>query len=154
MTDAPPTGPEQPPWLGLDTLGPLDPVVSEPTPPAEHGGIRDLPDEAALALEQARASKHGKGTRVLWMGPHQRLVIIALTAGTRLAEHTSPPAASFHVISGTARVYAAEPVGEGASEWVVEAGQVVAIPPQRHGVEAVTDCAALLTVSLDPHGSS
>ena len=143
---------ERPPWLGVDTLGQLTPVDSGRADAPEAQDVHDLAAEGHVALEQARKSKHGKGTRVLWAGRHQRVVLIAMTAGTALAEHTSPPAASFQVLEGSARLYSAESAAEGTRpEWVVDAGQIVRIPDERHGVEALTDCAILLTVSLDPH---
>lgn len=145
MSDSTPAGGEPAPWE-TRSLGDLVPVASRHHD-ARSAGIVSLAGAAEEALQEARASKHGKGTRVLWTGPHQRLVVIGLVAGAQLAEHASPPAASFHMISGTARLYA------GASaEWHVSAGEVVAIPPERHAVDAVTDCAFLLTVSLDPNG--
>lgn len=149
MSDSTPSSqpsPDEPaPWE-VRSLGDLVPVTSRHHDAAS-AGIVPLAGAAEEALEEARASKHGRGTRVLWTGPYQRLVVVGLTAGAQLAEHASPPAASFHVISGTARLYAGE-----SAEWVVSAGEVVAIPPDRHAVDAVTDCAFLLTVSLDPNG--
>lgn len=140
-----PTGGEEAPWE-IHSLGDLVPVTSRHHD-AANAGIVSLAEAAEAALEEARTSKHGKGTRVLWTGPYQRLVVIALTEGAQLAEHVSPPAASMHVVSGTARLYAGD-----EAEWHVSAGEIVAIPPERHGVDAVTDCAFLLTVSLDPNG--
>ena len=143
---------ERAPWLGIDTLGPLTPVDSGRADAPETQDVHDLTAEGRVALEQARKSRHGKGTRVLWASRHQRAVLIAMTAGTALTEHTSPPAASFQLIEGTARLYSAEPTPEGTlPDWVVDAGQIVRIPDERHGVEALTDCVILLTVSLDPH---
>jgi quercetin dioxygenase-like cupin family protein len=143
MSDSTPVGGEEVPWEP-HSLGDLVPVTSRHHD-AANAGIIDLADAAAAAIEEARTSKHGKGTRILWTGPFQRLVVIGLTAGARLAEHSSPPAASFQVLSGTARLYAGE-----EAEWHVSTGEIVAIPPERHAVDAVTDCAILLTVSLDP----
>jgi quercetin dioxygenase-like cupin family protein len=138
------TSGEEAPWE-VHSLGDLVPVTSRHHDAAS-AGIVSLAEAAEAAIEEARSSKHGKGTRVLWTGPYQRLVVIGLTQGSQLAEHASPPAASFHVISGTARLYAGE------TEWHVSAGEIAAIPPERHAVDAVTDCAFLLTVSLDPNG--
>lgn len=141
------------PWLGRDTLGPLTPVDDGRSDAPVAAGVHDLGAEAQAALEQARVSRHGKGTRVLWAGPHQRVVLIAMTAGAALGDHKSPPAASFQVIMGSARLYADEPTPAGTRpEWIVDEGGLVPIPPERHGVEARTDCVILLTVSLEPHG--
>jgi quercetin dioxygenase-like cupin family protein len=135
---------ESAPWQA-HSLGDLVPVASRHHEAAS-AGIVDLGEAAREAIEAARTSKHGKGTRVLWTGPHQRLVVVGLTEGAKLAEHASPPAASLHVLAGTVRLHAGE-----EAEWVVREGEVVAIPPERHAVDAVTESAFLLTVSLDPH---
>jgi quercetin dioxygenase-like cupin family protein len=68
---------------------------------------------------------------------------MALTAGAELGEHESPPAATFHVVTGSAHLYAV-----GGPSWTVRAGEVVAVPPERHGAEALEDCVILLTVAL------
>ena len=70
-------------------------------------------------------------------------VLMAILAGGGLAEHSSPPAATLHVLRGRIRLYAGD-----AAEWFVSAGQVVAIPPERHSVDALEDSAFLLTVAL------
>lgn len=132
------------PWQ-VHSLGDLTPVTVRHHD-ASSAGIVDVGEAAREAIEAARASKHGKGTRVLWTGPHQRLVVVGLAEGAQLAEHASPPAASLHVLAGTVRLHAGQ-----EAEWVVNAGEVVAIPPERHAVDAVTESAFLLTVSLDPH---
>jgi quercetin dioxygenase-like cupin family protein len=67
---------------------------------------------------------------------------MALTAGTGLGEHAAPPAATFHVLSGRARLLAGE------RTWEVGAGQLVPIPPERHSVETDEDTIILLTVAL------
>jgi len=111
-----------------------------------HPADREALDVGALGaglLEQARGRANGHASRLVIGGTVQRAVLMALTAGASLGEHESPPAATFHVLSGRARLYAA-----GAAEWVVAAGQVVAIPPNRHAVEALEDSIILLTVAL------
>ncbi|WP_347352411.1 LuxR family transcriptional regulator [Intrasporangium sp.] len=127
------------------TLGDLVPVSSRHHDAAS-AGIVNVGEAAREAIEAARAARHGRGTRVLWTGAYQRLVVVGLAQGAQLAEHASPAAASLQVLSGTVRVYAGQ-----EAEWVVRAGEVVAIPPERHGVDAVTESAFLLTVSLDPN---
>ena len=47
------------------------------------------------------------------------------------------------MLRGRIRLYAGD-----AAEWFVSAGQVVAIPPERHSVDALEDSAFLLTVAL------
>lgn len=135
------------PWK-VRSLGDLVPVTSRHHDAAS-AGIVNLAEAAREAVEAARASRHGKGTRVLWTGPFQRLVVVGLADGAQLAEHASPPAASLTVLTGTVRLYSGD-----EAEWVVSEGEVVAIPPERHAVDAVTESAFLLTVSLDPNRPS
>jgi quercetin dioxygenase-like cupin family protein len=103
----------------------------------------DLGAAGAALLEEARSASKGHASRLVVGGSVQRAVLMALTAGAVLGEHESPPAATFHVLSGRARMYAAD-----GAEWVVSAGGLVAIPPFRHGVEAIEDSIVLLTVAL------
>jgi quercetin dioxygenase-like cupin family protein len=103
----------------------------------------DLGATGAALLEEARSAANGHASRLVVGGSVQRAVLMALTAGAVLGEHESPPAATFHVLTGRARLYAAD-----GAEWVVSAGGLVAIPPFRHGVEAMDDSVVLLTVAL------
>jgi quercetin dioxygenase-like cupin family protein len=112
------------------------------THPADSQPI-DVAQAGQALLQEARGTSNGHASRLVVGGPEQRAVLMALTAGSRLSEHESPPAATFHVVAGTARLYAVD-----GPEWSVRAGEVVAIPGQRHGVEALEDCVILLTVAL------
>jgi quercetin dioxygenase-like cupin family protein len=47
-------------------------------------------------------------------------------------------------VTGQARLYAVR-----GPECVVSAGEMVAIPTERHGVTALEDCVILLTVALN-----
>lgn len=105
--------------------------------------VTDLAREAAALLDEARQATSGRASRTVVSGPVQRATIIALTEGNALHEHDSPSAATFHVLAGRARLHS----GEGA-EWLVGAGELVTIPPTRHAVDALEDCAILLTVAL------
>lgn len=93
-------------------------------------------------LGQAATHHSHRAASTLVFGPLMRATAIALTAGAELAEHDSPPAASLHVLTGTVRLYS------GADEWLLSAGQLVAIPSARHGLTAITDAVVLLTVAL------
>lgn len=101
----------------------------------------DLTAYARDLLSQARSDARGKATAMVLRGPSQRALLVALVVGSGLAEHASPPAASLQVLSGRFRLSAGE------SEWVCGAGQLVAIPPERHAVECLEDGAFLLTVT-------
>lgn len=112
----------------------------------EHTADADPVDLAAVGaelLEQARGAKTGHASRLLVGGEHQRAMLMALTAGAKLQEHEAPPAATFQVLSGRARLYAVD-----GPSWSVEAGELVAIPQARHGVEGETDTVILLSVAL------
>ena len=71
-----------------------------------------------------------------------RQTLIALTAGSGLAEHNSPGEATMQVLRGRVRLTAAGDIVE------AEAGEFLVIPPQRHSLDAIDDSAVLLTVAL------
>ena len=104
--------------------------------------ITDLTALGEEMLTVARNSADGRASRVVEHGKHQRAVLMALAGGTGLGEHASPKAATFHVLSGRARLVAGDTV------WDVPAGGLVPIPPERHGVETDEDTVILLTVAL------
>jgi quercetin dioxygenase-like cupin family protein len=93
-------------------------------------------------LVQAREHQSRPASRTVVSGQLQRATVIALAKGTELAEHDSPPAATLQVITGRVRLHSGE------REWLMESGDVVPIPPTRHGLVALTDAAVLLTVAL------
>lgn len=107
--------------------------------------VRNLPTEGQSLLEQARGETSGRCGRSLVHEGSIRAVIMGLTAGSRMAEHEAPAGATLHVVSGRARLFVAD---EPAREWLLEGGDLVAIPPARHGVEALSDAVLLLTVAL------
>ncbi len=104
--------------------------------------VVDLHALGEQLLASARESGEGRASRVVEHGTRQRAVLMALRGGTGLGEHDSPPAATFHVLSGQARLVA------GDRTWEVPAGGLVPIPPYRHSVETDEDAVILLTVAL------
>ncbi|MFV0633201.1 cupin domain-containing protein [Demequina sp.] len=97
--------------------------------------------DAQLALAHAAASGRHSVTLV---GDHHRdlrQTLIAIKAGERLHDHDSPAEATLQVLRGEVTFTA----GEHAS--AMSAGDFIVIPPVRHGLVAVTDCAVLLTVA-------
>lgn len=104
--------------------------------------VVDLAHEARTLLGQAHEARAGRASKSLLHGEHQRAVLIALTAGSELAEHESPLAATLQVVTGRARLTAGE------DAWEVDTSQMLPIPPARHAVTALEDCALLLTVTL------
>jgi quercetin dioxygenase-like cupin family protein len=103
----------------------------------------------ATAREQSRrAQESGEGRAAHTVfGGHAhvlRQTVIALTAGQELSEHENPGEATVHVLSGRVRL-----VGQGTS-WEGRSGDLIAVPPERHRLEALEDSAVLLTVAKLP----
>jgi quercetin dioxygenase-like cupin family protein len=100
---------------------------------------RELSRTAASAGSgRAAETLHGGHASML------RQTVIALTAGSVLAEHENPGEATLVVLEGEVRLVSAEVSEEGRQ------GDLLAIPPARHRLEAVTDAAVLLTVAKRP----
>ncbi|MDN4479562.1 cupin domain-containing protein [Demequina muriae] len=96
-------------------------------------------EQLALAYEES-SGRHA----VTLVGDHDhdlRQTLIAIAGGNRLNEHDSPGEATLQVLRGEATLT----VGE--HELAMSAGDHLALPPARHGLTAVTDCAVLLTVA-------
>ena len=110
--------------------------------PADHEPL-DLRTAGAELLDQARSQSNGHASRLLVGGTAQRAVLMALTEGAARGEPEAPAAATFQVVIGSARLYAAA-----GTSWTVRAGELVAIPEDRHGARALEDCVILLTVAL------
>lgn len=86
----------------------------------------------------------GRTARTILAGDTMRAVVIAMKAGTELAEHDAPAEATLYCITGRVTLRAGE------QEWPVYPGQLIPIPPKRHAVEAHADSALLLTVARGP----
>jgi quercetin dioxygenase-like cupin family protein len=84
----------------------------------------------------------GRTAHTVLSGSVMRAVVVALREGTQTTEHDSPNGATLQVIRGRVSVRAGE------REWPVSAGQLMALPPLRHSLEAHADSAFLLTVAL------
>ncbi|MEE6281283.1 cupin [Georgenia sunbinii] len=100
-----------------------------------------MPDLAALTsshLQAARDSDHGRSAELLVHDGVLRQSILALRAGTELAEHNSPHAASLQVLVGRVRV-------TGVDAPVLDAGELHTLTHQRHAVTALEDSVFLLT---------
>jgi len=94
-------------------------------------------------LERAATTGTGRSASTVYGGHEHRLrqTLIALIAGTSMAEHDSPGEATLLVLRGRLRMHA-----DGAS-WDGRTGDLLVIPPVRHSLEALEDCAAILTVA-------
>jgi quercetin dioxygenase-like cupin family protein len=93
--------------------------------------IADLPNHPA-----------GRCAKTVLTGSAMRAVVIALADGAEMAEHDAPTAATLFVIKGKVTLRTSE------REQTVYPGQLIPVPPRRHGVVAHTDSAFLLTVAL------
>lgn len=106
---------------------------------------RSLDAIAHKHLKTSRDATSGRSGETIY-GSHERLLrqtLIALTTGTTMAEHESPGEATLLVVTGHVRLSSAADQCEGLP------GELIAIPPARHTVEALTDSAVLLTVAKD-----
>lgn len=112
--------------------------------------IAHLPEKVTEALSAARSSERGRFAELLLHDSELRQSIVALTEGTMLPEHNSPPAASIQVLQGSIR---AELDGEVQGE--LGDGDLWVLTHQRHEVRALTDAVFLLTtvtgVDRDSH---
>lgn len=93
-------------------------------------------------LAEARQAHSGRAACTIHGGhTHElRQTVLALLAGHDLSEHDSPGEATLLVLQGHVRLTTN---GDG---WDGEAGDYLAIPPQRHALHAVEDSVVLLTV--------
>jgi quercetin dioxygenase-like cupin family protein len=93
-------------------------------------------------LERATTNSAGRSSTTVYGGHEHSLrqTVIALAAGAVLAEHESPGEATVLVLFGRVRLSNAE------ASWDGRAGDLIAIAPSRHSLEAVDDAAVLLTV--------
>ncbi|NUU20576.1 MAG: cupin [Streptomycetaceae bacterium] len=90
-------------------------------------------------LAKAAASDHGRSAHLFLHEGPLRQTVIALTAGSALDEHNAPVAASVQVLVGSVRITA------DSGDVDVAAGQIQAVPQERHGLLALQDAVVLLT---------
>lgn len=107
----------------------------------------DIASISTLAENQlavATSAESGRSSVTVYgrAGARLRQTIIALAPGRVLGEHKSPGDASLYCLRGSVRLRAGESQAE------LGAGDFVAVPPQRHDVEAVEPSVLLLTVAL------
>lgn len=94
------------------------------------------------AQEAASASSGRAATTVFGGHEHTlRQTVIALTAGSVLAEHENPGEATLLVLTGRVRLIA------GDTSWDGRSGDLLVVPQARHSLEAVEAAVVLLTVA-------
>lgn len=98
----------------------------------------DVMDATTRRLAAAKDDPHGRSAELVVHDGALRQTVIALVAGTELAEHNSPHAASMQVLVGRVRV-------TGMNPGSVVAGQLVTLTHERHSVAAEEDSVFLLT---------
>lgn len=102
--------------------------------------MADLTALTAAHLGTARTDERGRSAELIAHDGELRQTILALTAGTRLPAHNSPPAASIQVLTGRIRVeLEADVQGEFGS------GELWILTHERHSVLALEDSVFLLT---------
>ncbi len=116
-------------------------MPTEEDPPSAPVVLQELGQE--LLASSGESHDGGRAAKTVLHEPGLRATLIALRAGHELAEHTAPPAASLFVVSGDVRLTSSTNV------IALTAGQLIAIPRERHSLVADTDAAVLLTVRFD-----
>jgi len=101
-----------------------------------------LPALADEHLERAREARSARSATTLHGGAGHALrqTLMALLEGHGLTAHDSPGEATLQVLRGQVRLTTDEGDWEGAE------GDLVTIPPVRHGLLALADSVVLLTV--------
>ncbi len=110
----------------------------------EREDIDNVDERVAELREKAHGSNAGRAAYMLRGGPNQRLTqtVIALRAGASLSEHENPGEATVLVLEGRVRM-------AGVDGQTVEGGKgdLLSVPPERHGLEALADSTVLLTAA-------
>ncbi len=106
-----------------------------------HGGTFDL-SAISAELQTAEAyTQQGYTARSLAREDDVRIVIVAMKAGARMAEHHADDTAVVHVLSGHVKLQLPEETVDLPAGWLHVLGSGL-----RHDVEAIVDSAFLLTL--------
>ncbi|GGD84666.1 cupin domain-containing protein [Microbacterium murale] len=102
----------------------------------------NLPSLQERLLTKARGTNARRAAETLYGGRDAilRQTAMALLSGAELPEHESPPEATLQLLTGRVRLRGLN------REWLLETGDLIPIPPERHSVTAVEDSVLLLTV--------
>ncbi len=110
--------------------------------PEQPEGVVDLAAAGHELLQQAETLAAGRAARTLTphAGADLKQTLLALRAGRTLGEHPSPGPATLQVLEGAMTLRSGDDVV------AISAGGWVALPRERHDLEADRDTVALLTV--------
>ncbi|WP_067889715.1 LuxR family transcriptional regulator [Nocardia vaccinii] len=94
-------------------------------------------------LDRARSLPSQRSATTVYGGHEHRLrqTVVALAAGTSMAEHDNTGEATVFVLRGRVRLHGPQAVWEGRR------GDLLVVPEARHSLEAVEHSAILLTVA-------
>ena len=97
-------------------------------------------------IEIAKTASSGRSAHTVYGGHEHALrqTVVALRAGSVLAEHESPGEATLQVLHGRITLVA------GPDRWNGSPGDLMFIPDSKHALEAVEDSVVLLTVAKRP----
>ena len=97
-------------------------------------------------LEHATTASSGRDADTVYGGHEHvlRQTVVALVAGQAMTEHENPGEATVQVLRGRVSISTADAAWEGAP------GDLLIVPQARHSLEALEDCAILLTVAKLP----
>ena len=112
---------------------------------SETGRMQKISLDALARQQMQLALTAGGGhTADTVFGGHEKVLrqtVVAMVAGARLAEHENPGEATVLVLKGRLRLSAAD------LSWDAAQGDLLIVPNSRHSIEALEDCAFLLTVA-------
>lgn len=115
-------------------------TMSEPTS-TKTGITLDLGAIEGELRTQDSCLREGHTARTLVREPDLRVVLVAMKAGSRIAEHRTDKTASVHTLAGHVRLHLPDEVVD------LTAGRIFVLEQGlRHAVEAVADSAFLLTL--------
>lgn len=94
-------------------------------------------------LDRAAGSSSGRSATTVHGGHEHvlRQTLVAMRAGTTMAEHENPGEGTLIVLRGRVRLDTA------GTSWEGRSGDLLVLPNARHGLEALEDSALVLTVA-------
>jgi quercetin dioxygenase-like cupin family protein len=101
-----------------------------------------IPDEIAAMKSSEQWSATRRGAKTLLKNNDLRIVLVVLSAGMAIHEHHAEGAISVSVAQGAIRFKA-----EGKEQVLRDGGLLALAPEVPHEVEALEDCAFVLTVA-------